>query len=87
MKHIFVAKGFGKSWGYLLLSSGIFYVPDNGYLSDLWIFSKRFWVRIVWRESFEFDVASCCRFIDVEMSAYFCHLKSFFFKKEELIFS
>ena len=48
MKDKFVAKGFGKSWGYLLLFSGIFSVLENGYLSDLKIFPKCFWVRLVW---------------------------------------
>ena len=80
MKDKFVAKDFDKNWGYLLLFSGIFSVPDNGYLSDLRIFSKCFWVRIVWGVVW-IDVVSCCRFIDVEKSAYFGHLKSFFLKK------
>ena len=66
MKDKFVAKDFGKSWGYLLLFSGIFSVLESGYLSDLRISSKCFWVRIVW------GVA--------EKSAYFGHLKSFFLK-------
>ena len=35
VKDKFGAKDFGKSWGYLLLFSGIFSVLDNGYLSDL----------------------------------------------------
>ena len=32
-----------------------------------------------WGLSFEFDVVSCCGLNDVEKSAYFGHLKSFFF--------
>ena len=31
-------------------------------------------------ESFEFDVVSCCGFIDIEKSVYFDHLKSVFKK-------
>ena len=31
-------------------------------------------------ESFEFDVVSCCGFVDVEKSTYFDHLKSVFKK-------
>ena len=34
-----------------------------------------------WGLSFEFDVVSCCGLNDVEKSAYFGHLKSFFLKK------